>query len=175
MPYLFPSTIVPSNIEFVAKTNISVFASPYTGKTQVTRFQGGQWWELILSFPPLTPSEAQTLTGYLTRLGGQDGTFYYTLPDMFAMSGSVVATVLANGNDFTLSSGTPQIGLFGSDSVAKRLVQFTSATSLFPVLTAGAKTITNTGSLFRLTNNEVRFTVNEMRDYGVVIAIRETL
>jgi len=173
-PLTFPS-IVPSGIEFVAKTQTSKFTSPFTGRSQIYRFQAAQWWELNLQFPPLQTSEALVMSGFLTGLAGQSGTFYFTLPSMFAMNGSAAVTVAANGNDITVNSGTAQVGLFGSDSVSKRLVQFTGDTAIFPALVAGATTLTHTGSLYRLASNEVRFSVDEARNYGIVIPIVEAI
>lgn len=174
-PWQFPN-IVPSGIEFVAKTQAAKWTSPFSGKSQVVRYQSGQWWELALTFPPLFTTDAQILSGFITGLGGQDGTFYWKLPDMFKLSASVTGTVAANGNDFSVGSGTATPGLFGADSVHNRLVQFTTATSIFPALNAGAVTINPaSGSLFRLASNEVRFTVNEMKNYGVTINLVEAI
>ena len=174
-PWVFPS-ITPSNIEFTSKTQTAKFTSPFSGKTQTTRFQAGQWWELKLSFPPLQTTQAQTLSGFLTGLGGQDGTFTFKIPSMFRLTASVSGSIAANGNDFTLNSGTPVAGLFGTDSVNSRLVQFTTTASVFPALSAGAVTINPAnGALFRLASNEVRYTVNEMRDYGIEISIIEAI
>jgi hypothetical protein len=174
-PWTFPN-ITPAKIEFVAKTQASKFTSPFTGRSQVVRYQAGQWWECTLTFPPLTATDAQTLSGFITGLSGQQGTFYYKLPSKFRLSGNVAITVGGNGNDVTVNTGTPQVGLYGTDSVSNRLVQFTSATSIFPALAAGNTTINPTsGSLFRLASNEVRYTVDEAMMYGFVIPVIEAI
>ena len=176
-PWQFPA-ITPTKIDFMAQTLTSKFTSPFSGKTQTYRYQAGQWWTLTLTFSPQLMhgnNNAQTLSGFLTGLGGQDGTFYMQLPSMFRLSGNVSGSVAANGNDFTLNSGTPTVGLFGAD-VNRRLVVFTTTGSIFPALPSGSVTINpNSGSLFRLATNEVKWSVDEMRQYGFSFDVIEAI
>ena len=176
-PYTFPN-ITPKSIEFMAKSTVAKFTSPFTKRAQVVNYNSGQYWELNLQFPPLYGSNARVLSGFANSLQGQYGTFYFTLPPDMRISGSVTFTVAGNGNEITVTSGTAQPGLFGASlGNPRRLVQFTTATSIFPALPGGT-TVTlhpSTGSLFRLNSNDVAFNVNEAREYGVVLPLVEAI
>lgn len=172
-PLTFPSTIIPRSIDFTTRVQSSKFQSPFNGQTQIHKYQGS-WWELNLTFPPLFQEQAEELTGFLTGLYGQVGSFYYTIPSKFQASGSISLTMGANGSDFTLSSGSAQIGKFGADEDF-RLAQFTSTSSLFPNLKSGATTIEgNRGALFRLAG-DLNWSVDHMVNSSVTIPIVETM
>lgn len=176
-PYTFPA-ISPRQVEFQARSTVSKFTSPYTQRSQLVNFNAGQWWELSLQFPPLLDSNARTITGFVNSLQGQYGTFYYTLPTSLQISGSVTFTVSGNGNEVTVTSGTAQPGLFGASLTSpRRLVQFTSATSIFPAMPPGSSVTLHptTGSLFRLSSNDVTFSTNQMREYGVSVSMVEAI
>jgi hypothetical protein len=176
-PYTFPS-IAPREIEFQSRSTVAKFTSPFTKRSQLVNFNGGQWWELNLQFPPLFDANAKTLSGFVNSLQGQYGTFYYTLPASMRISGSVTFTVSGNGNEITVTSGTAQPGLFGASlGNPRRLVQFTTATSIFPALPGGTSVTLHptTGSLFRLASNDNSFSVNEIRQYGVSLPIVEAI
>lgn len=177
-PLTYPtnSRLQPRNIEFTSKSITTQFQSPFTGKTQIYRY-GGQWWELNVTLAPLFQSDAEEMTAFLNALAGSSGTFTFKLPSKFMLSANVGISTTATGNDFTVSSGTVQVGKYGYDASSNRLVQFTTATSLFPkLMPSTAYTInTTSGTRMRLASNDITYNVDEMMLTGVTIPMIEAI
>lgn len=177
-PLTYPtnSRLQPRNIEFTSKSITTQFQSPFTGKTQIYRY-GGQWWELNVTLAPLFQSDAEEMTAFLNALAGSSGTFTFKLPSKFMLSANVGISTTATGNDFTVSSGTVQVGKYGYDASSNRLVQFTTATSLFPkLMPSTAYTInTTSGTRMRLASNDITYSVDEMMLTGVTIPMIEAI
>lgn len=177
-PISYPTNtrLQPRNIEFTTRTLTTQFQSPFTGKTQIYRY-GGQWWELNVTLSPLFQSDAEELTGFLNALAGSAGTFTFKLPSKFLISSSVGITTTTTGNDFTVGSGTVEVGKYGYDSTSNRLVQFTTATSLFPKLNPSTAYTINTtaGVRMRLASNDIKYTVDQLMLTDVTIPMVEAI
>jgi hypothetical protein len=177
-PISYPTNtrLQPRSIEFTTKTITTQFQSPFTGKTQIYRY-GGQWWELNVTLSPLFQADAEEMTGFLNALAGTSGTFTFKLPSKFLLSANVGITTTSTGNDFTVTSGTVQVGRYGYDATSNRLVQFTTATSLFPKLSPSTAYTINTtsGTRMRLASNDVTYSVDEMMLTGVTIPMIEAI
>lgn len=177
-PLTYPTNprLAPQSIEFTNRNLTTQFRSPYSGQLQVHRY-GGQWFELNVTLAPLFLEDALELTAFLNALAGDSGTFYFKMPSKFLISASVGITTTATGNDFTLGSGTVQVGRYGYSSSNNRLVQFTTATSIFPKLSPSTSfTIDKTsGVKMRLASREVSYSVDQMMIHGVVIPMVEAI
>jgi hypothetical protein len=178
-PLTYPTNtrLQPRNIEFTAKTLTTQFQSPFTGKTQIYRY-GGQWWELNVTLAPMFQTDAEELTAFLNALAGTVGTFTFKLPSKFLKSSTnVVLDTNSNGNDFSVVSGTVEVGKYGYDTTSNRLVQFTTATSLFPKLNPSTRyTINNSaGTRMRLAMNDTRYTVDQFMLTEVTIPMIEAI
>lgn len=177
-PLTYPTNarLAPRNIEFTARSITTQFQSPFTGKTQIYRY-GGQWWELNVTVAPLFQSDAEEMTAFLNALAGTTGTFLFKLPSKFMISANVGISTTATGNDFTVSSGTVQVGKYGYDSSSNRLIQFTTATSLFPKLMPSTAYTVNTtsGVRMRLASNDVTYSIDELMLTGVTIPMIEAI
>ncbi len=177
-PLTYPTNVrlQPRSIDFTARSITTQFQSPFTGKTQIYRY-GGQWWELNVTLAPLFQSDAEEMTAFLNALAGSSGTFTFKLPSKFMISANVGISTTATGNDFTVSSGTVQVGKYGYDASSNRLVQFTTATSLFPKLNPSTAYTINTtsGVRMRLATNEVNYSIDEMMLTGIVIPMIEAI
>ena len=177
-PLTYPTNprLAPQSIEFTNRNLTTQFRSPYSGQLQVHRY-GGQWFELNVTLAPLFLEDALELTAFLNALAGDSGTFLFKVPSKFLISASVGITTTATGNDFTLGSGTVQVGRYGYSSSNNRLVQFTTATSIFPKLAPSTSfTIDKTsGVKMRLASREVSYSVDQMMIHGVVIPMVEAI
>lgn len=181
-PISYPTNVrlQPRTIDFTARTITTQFQSPFTGKTQIYRY-GGQWWELTVTLAPLFQTDAEEMTGFLNALAGTVGTFYFKLPSKFLASADVGLNTDSTGNDFSVSSGTVQVGKYGytsnTNNPSYRLVQFTTATSLFPKLSPSTAYTINTtsGVKMRLATNEVNYSVDEMMLTGITIPMIEAI
>lgn len=177
-PLTYPTNtrLAPQSIEFTNRNLTTQFRSPYSGQLQVHRY-GGQWFELNVTLAPLFLEDALELTAFLNALAGDSGTFLFKVPSKFLISASVGITTTATGNDFTSGSGTVQVGRYGYSSSNNRLVQFTTATSIFPKLAPSTSfTIDKTsGVKMRLASREVSYSVDQMMIHGVVIPMVEAI
>ncbi len=117
------------------------------------------------------------MTGFLNALAGNVGTFTFKIPSKFLISANVGITTTATGNDFTVGSGTVQVGKFGYDNTSNRLVQFTTATSLFPKLSPSTAYTINTtsGVRMRLVNSDITYSVDEFMLTSVTIPMVEAI
>jgi hypothetical protein len=173
------SRLQPKSIQFTNKTLSSQFRSPYSGQTQTYRY-GGQWFELNVTLAPLFQADAEEMTGFLNALAGNSGTFLFKLPSKFLTAATVQLTTTTTGNDFTVNSGTVSVGKYGytSNYTPNRLVQFTTATSLFPKLkpSQGGYYVDNSsGVKMRLASSDVSYSVDEMMIHGIVIPMIEAI
>jgi hypothetical protein len=170
------SRLQPKSIQFTNKTLSAQFRSPYSAQTQTYRY-GGQWFELNVTLPPIFQSDAEEMTGFLNALAGNSGTFLFKLPSKFLTASTVGLTTTTTGNDFTVNSGTVSVGKYGYTSASNRLVQFTTATSLFPKLNPSTTYSINSsaGVKMRLANSEVSYSVDEMMIHGIVIPMIEAI
>lgn len=181
-PISYPTNtrLQPRNIEFTTRTLTTQFQSPFTGKTQIHRY-GGQWWELNVTLAPLFQSDAEEMTGFLNALAGTVGTFTFKLPSKFLITSTVNITASADANDFSVVSGTVQVGKYGytksSNDPGNRLVQFTTATSLFPKLNKNNSYEINTtdGVKMRLAANDITYTVDQFMLTEVTIPMIEAI
>jgi hypothetical protein len=177
LSYPINPRLQPKSIQFTNKTLTAQFRSSYSAQSQTHRY-GGQWFELNVTLPTLFQSDAEEMTAFLNALGGNSGTFTFKLPSKFmTTSGSVGLTTTTTGNDFTVGSGTVQVGKYGYTSSSGRLIQYTTATSLFPKLDPStAYTInTTTGTKMRLVGSDISYSVDEMMMYGVSIGMIEAI
>lgn len=79
MAIVYPLSL-PSVYEGIASVTIransvvGVNRSPYTGSQQVVVYDG-QWWEMDVTLPRLTPDKVAGWEAWLRKLNGQEGTF----------------------------------------------------------------------------------------------------
>jgi len=98
-----PSNIGAARATIRQVTKDAASQSPFTGSTQVLSYDG-QWWEMDVTLPPMTASEAAEWLAFGSLLRGRYNTFSMGIPGKATARGSVGGTPLVNGSSQTGSS-----------------------------------------------------------------------
>lgn len=201
-PLSLPATKDLAAITLRLRSVVAVGTSPFTGKQQVQAHQG-QWWEAECSLPPMERADAEEWLAFLLALNGREGTFLMGDPkggtprgtalgspqvNGAGQSGNELATdgwtvsqsrALAKGDYFSLGSGAStrlykMVEDEASDGAGAAALTFQPKLRSSPENNA-ALTVTNAKGLWRLSTNEVSWSVTDLIAYGIVFAAREAL
>lgn len=194
-PLSFPNVKVRS-ITWEAKTKVAMTESPFTGVQQVVE-HAGQWFEAQITLPPLERADAEEMVGFFLALNGVRGTFTFGDPDFSAPRGTAAGTPLINGGSQTGSTITTdgwgasqtsllkrgdwiQIGNYmhkitqdaTSDGAGEATLEIFPSLRSSPSNNATITTSSPTG-YFRLTSNNMTWSVDDLMHYGISFTIRE--
>lgn len=97
-PLELPNGFYPKGYSLRIVRKQSKTTSDFTGTDQIFIWPG-EYWELIVRYPPLTHEQERILSAKLLELNGSEGTFYWYPPDI-AVKGN------ASGNTTVLKSVT---------------------------------------------------------------------
>lgn len=200
-PVTFPSLGIRS-MNIRAKSVVGVSQSPFTGQQQVYKHQG-QWWEAEVSLPPMKRADAEQVAAFLLKMNGQYGTFLLGDPANTAPRGVGTGTPLVKGGsqtgDTLITDGwtTSTTGILkagdwiqlGSDSTTrlyKVLDDVDSNSSgeatltLWPSLRSSpsdnaAIVVSSPKGQWRLSANEIQYSIDEASVYGITFACVEAL
>jgi hypothetical protein len=200
-PVSFPSIPI-QQMTIRARSVVGVSASPFTGQQQVYQHQG-QWWEAEVSLPPMKRADAEQVIAFLLKLNGRYGTFTLGDPANTAPRGIGTGTPLVRGASQTgnelITDGwtTSQTGILkagdwiqlGSGSTSRMYKVLDDANSdasgiatltLWPNLRSSPNdndtvTISSPKGLWRLSANEMPYTLDEASIYGITFACVEAL
>lgn len=186
MPLTFPSVGI-QNMSMRLRRVVSVSESPFTLDTQTHVHQGAKW-EAEVSLPPLSHAEARSVEAFIVRLKGQSGTFYFgnplhtgTVSDNGCNSASIRAESL------TLTSGAQAIPAGTYFEINNYLYITTedkaggpTTLNFQPPLRIAITSNTPVKfdlpkSTWRLTSNDVGWSINEASMYGFTFACCEAL
>lgn len=197
-PIAFPTTVNTKHIKWNAQSLVAMSTSPFTGTQEVVSHQG-KWFEIDITLPVMTRAQAEDFVGFLLAMNGSRGTFTFGDPDGTTPRGTALGTPLVNGGSQTgttlITDGwtISQANLLKRGdwiqlgSYAYKIVQDASSDGsgnatleIFPNLRSSpsnnaAITISNTTSLWRLTNNQVQWDIDDLTHYNVTISAREAL
>jgi len=200
-PLQFPSQCV-REITIRAKTIVGFNSSPFTGQQQVYKHQG-QWWEAEMSFPPMKREKAEEVAAFLIKLNGRFGTFLMGDPVNTSPRGVGTGTPLVKGasqtgNELITDGWTAnttnilkagdwiQLGT-GSASRLHKVLQDvnsdgtgTATLTIFPNLRSipadNLSIITqNPKGQWRLSTNDIDYTIQTGQFYGITLACMEAL
>jgi hypothetical protein len=200
-PLNFPTQCV-RGITIRARTVVGMSASPFTGQQQVYKHPG-QWWEAEITFPPMKRKDAEEVAAFLLKLNGRFGTFLMGDPVNTQPRGVGTGLPVVNGggqtgNQLATNGWTPNVTniLRAGDWVQ---LGTGSATRLYKVLddvnsnASGEATLTlfpdlrqspnNDDTLFlnapkgqwRLSTNDIDYTIQTGQFYGITLACMEAL
>lgn len=200
-PLAFPSQCV-REITIRAKTIVGFNSSPFTGQQQVYKHQG-QWWEAEMSFPPMRRENAEEVAAFLIKLNGRFGTFLMGDPANTLPRGVGTGTPLVKGGSQTgselitdgwtinttniLKAGDwIQIGTGSASRLHKVLNDAnsdgtgTTTLTIFPSLrTIPADNLPiitqNPKGQWRLSTNDIDYTIQTGQFYGITLACMEAL
>lgn len=189
-PLSLPTTIGIAQIELTAVNAIAVSRSPFTFDSQVHAYSG-EMWQADITIPPVHRDLAESWVSFLLSLRGQYGTFLLNDPNCTAPRGTATAaTITGSTGDRSVSvtmTGTLLAGDYiqlgtGSDATLHKVLQDQSGTGtleIWPALrkdrTAVAADLTSASGVFRLSTNQVSWSVNEVSTYGITFGAMEAI
>jgi len=200
-PLSFPETVAPNSFVLTPRNIIGVNRSPFTAAQQVYD-NGGAYWELSASLPPMERETADAYIAFFTALKGTFGTFTIKIPQAGSSKGAATGTPLVNGaaqtgavlNTDGWTSGVTgilkagdyiQLGSAATTRLYKNLEDANSdgsgqaALSLWPALRSApsdnqAITVSNCKGLFRL-NGDVEVSLDINGHYTMQFSAYEAL
>lgn len=200
-PLAFPSQCV-NQITIRAKTIVGISASPFTGQQQVYKHQG-QWWEAEMSFPPMKRENAEEVAVFLIKLNGRFGTFLMgdsanTLPRGVGTGTPLVKGAGQTGNELITDGWTAdttnilkagdwiQLGAGATARLHKILDNVnsdatgTATLTLFPSLRSSPAdnaviVVNSPKGQWRLSTNDIDYTIQTGQFYGITLACMEAL
>ena len=201
-PLALPTHTGIRSVELRAINAVAYGASPFTYSGQAFAYSG-QMWSADITLPPMKRSDAEQWVAWLISLRGHLGTFLLGDPIGCVARGAATGTPLVNGADQTggtliidgatssitgwLKAGDYiQLGTGTSARLHKVLVDANSDGSgnvtleLWPhIRTAPADNaaviVSNAKGLFRLSNNEQAWSINEASIYGISFGAMEVV
>jgi hypothetical protein len=176
-----------SKIEFSPLTGVGVNRSPYTGQTQVYAWPL-QLWQAKVTLPPMNDATAGAWLAFLLSLNGQEGTFYLgdsvrkTTAGTASGAWQVGAGAAALSTTLPIQNGSGAFALGDWLQISTYLYKVTQLNSgsvdVWPRLRAAhaqatAITYTNPVGVFRLADNNMDWSVDVMRIYGIAFSAIE--
>lgn len=205
MPITYPITFPSDCIRAVtirARNVVGMSASPFTNQQQVYKHPG-QWWEMEVSLPPLKRADAEEISAFLISLNGRYGTFLLGDPANTSPRGIATGTPVVYGasqtGDELITNGWStsitgilkagdwiQLGTASATRLHKVLEDVNSDGSgvasipIWPDLRSSPSNgsqvaINNTKGQWRLSANDVSYTIETGSFYGITFACAESL
>jgi hypothetical protein len=189
-PLSLPTTIGIAKIELSAVNAIAVSRSPFTFDTQVHAYSG-EMWQADITIPPVHRDLAESWVSFLVSLRGQYGTFLLNDPACVDPRGTATsATVSGSNGDRSISvtmTGTLLAGDYiqigtGANATLHKVLQDQDGSGTLEIWPALRKnvssvsvTLSNASGLFRLSSNQVSWSVNEVSTYGITFGAMEAI
>jgi len=201
-PLSLPTAAGIAKVRLTANSIVGISSSPFTAKQQVYKYPG-QFWEADITLPPMKRVDAEYWISFLLKLGGSYGTFLLGDPNAATPRGVATGTPLVNGASQTgqelvtdgwttsttgiLKAGDYiQLGSASSAQLYKVLDDVNSNGSgqatltIYPDLRSSPSdnatiTVSNAKGVFRLSNGQQAWDINEASVYGITFPAREAL
>lgn len=201
-PLSLPTAAGIAKVRLTANSIVGISSSPFTAKQQVYKYPG-QFWEADITLPPMKRVDAEYWISFLLKLGGSYGTFLLGDPNAATPRGVATGTPLVNGASQTgqelvtdgwttsttgiLKAGDYiQLGSASSAQLYKVLDDVNSNASgqatltIYPDLRSSPLdnatiTVSNAKGVFRLSNGQQSWDINEASVYGITFPAREAL
>tara|TARA_R110002074_G_scaffold16000_1_gene53972 strand:+ start:5606 stop:6166 length:561 start_codon:yes stop_codon:yes gene_type:complete len=186
MPLSFPNVGI-KDMSMRLRRVVAVAESPFTLDTQVVTHQGARW-EAEISLPPLTHAEARSVEAFIVGLKGREGTFTFGNPlHTSSATTTTSGSTAVRAESLTTASGSSAVSAGTYFQLGDYLYMVTSDKS------AGSGTLnfqpplrgaiasgtvcdfTLPKSLWRMTSNDIGWSINEASIYGFSFAIVEAL
>lgn len=176
--FTFPNISVQSmNMRLRSATAVS--SSPFSYNQQVYEHQGVMW-EAEITMPPLNHSEAKAMAGFLAGLRGQSKTFSFGNPlHNTSATGNITGSVGATAVIASFSGA--EVGDYFQHGEYLYIITGlgTGVANIMPPLRTSAATstvdFTYPKGRWRLSTNEVNWSINEASLYGFTLAIVEAI
>lgn len=186
-----PTTPKAREITWRCINQVAVARSPMTGQSQVYAHPG-QWWEVVVSLPPMPETAAWDWESLLIKLYGREGTFKLgptTKTPRSTWSGTILVDALISQTFIRLQGGTGFVSRGDWLEIAGGLYRVVTggffdgdgelAVELWPrprsgVVSGAAVNYTTPEGVFRLTEN-FEWNLDVARTTGINFAATEAL
>lgn len=189
-PLSLPSVKCPMTVEMRAINAVAIDQSPFSFSQSVYHW-GGEMWQADITLPPMDRADAEQWNAFLTSLRGQYGTFLMgdsrgKVARGTASSATVTGALGASSLSVTMT-GTLLAGDYiqlgtGSDATLHKVLEDQSGDGtleIWPAIrkarTAVAATIADARGLFRLSTNDIGWTIDQLNKYGITIPAIEAI
>lgn len=167
------------NISFRIRSSVSMSQSPFTYDQQVYINQGVRW-EGEVTLSPLNRSESKQVEGFLSGLRGMSGTFKIGNP---LHTTNAVGTITGSVNDDTVTASLTGavVGDYFEHNDNLYIITSISGSSvgIMPPLRTSASSSTVDFTLpkgtFRLSTNDIGWSIDQAGTHGFTFAIMEAL
>ena len=185
MPLSFPSVGIQS-LNMRLKRSVAVSESPFSFDQQAYEHQGARW-ECEVTLPPLNYAEAKAVQAFIVGLKGRSGTFTFGSPLHTSTTTASVASAAIRAESFTTTAGSGAIAAGDYFQLGDYLYMATAnkaagANVLYfqpplraVVTTSTALDFTLPKSLWRLSSNDIGWSVDTASIYGFTFAFVEAL
>ena len=185
MPLSFPSVGI-TNLNMRLKRSVAISESPFSFDQQAYEHQGARW-ECEVTLPPLNHAEAKAVQAFIVGLKGRSGTFTFGSPLHSSPSASSVASAPIRAESFTTTAGSGGVAAGDYFQLGDYLYMATAnkssganVLSFQPPLRAAVTTTTALDfilpkSLWRLSSNDIGWSVDTASIYGFTFAFIEAL
>lgn len=189
-PLSLPSAKCPMTVEFRAVNAVAIDQSPFAFAQSVHHW-GGEMWQADITLPPMDRADAEQWNAFLTSLRGMYGTFLLGDPRGKVARGTASsATVTGTAGSASVSvtmTGTLLAGDYiqlgtGLDAALHKVLVDRSGTGtleIWPALrvarTSVSATIADAKGLFRLSTNDIGWTIDQLNKYGITIPAMEAI
>jgi len=185
VPLSFPSVGI-TNLNMRLKRSVAVSESPFSFDQQAYEHQGARW-ECEVTLPPLNHAEAKAVQAFIVGLKGRSGTFTFGSPLHSSPSASSVASAPIRAESFTTTAGSGGVAAGDYFQLGDYLYMATAnkssganVLSFQPPLRAAVTTTTALDfilpkSLWRLSSNDIGWSVDTASIYGFTFAFVEAL
>ena len=192
-----PSSPAFTKSEWGIRRTVAVSESPFTGATQVQKYDRAQWYA-TLTLPPMKREQAAEWQAFFMQCEGRANTFLLGDPDAKTVTGgsapssvstAAAASIGATTLNLTLGSGKKiNKGSYlqiGTNSNAKLYMVVDDNTgngnvTIQPplkVAVANSTSVdfTSAQGVFRMDSNDLTWSANELSIYGVTFSCSEAL
>lgn len=201
-PLSLPTSPGFVSASFGGQSSVSSTESPFTFDTQAQKNQG-QRWGIDVTLPPMVRADAEEWIAFLMKLNGREGTFLIGDPAGKTARGVATGTPLVKGAAQTGNSLITDGWTINQTGIMKAgdyLQSGTGATSklhkvlndadsdgigdatfdIWPEITTALAdnaplVVSNTVGLFRLTTNEMRWSIDTVKTYGLAFQATEVI
>lgn len=189
-PLSLPTVKCPMTVEMRAINAVAIDQSPFSFD-QTVHHWGGEMWQADITLPPMDRADAEQWNAFLTSLRGQYGTFLMGDPRGKTARGTATAATitgtLGSSSVTVVMTGTLLAGDYiqlgtGLDATLHKVLADQSGNGtleIWPALrkarTSVSATIADAKGLFRLSTNDIGWTIDQLNKYGITIPAMEAI
>lgn len=189
-PLSMPTGKCAMSVEFRPVNAVAMDQSPFAFSQSVHHW-GGEMWQADITLPPMNRADAEKWNAFLTSLRGKYGTFLMGDPRGKKSRGTATSATLTGSQGSSSVSITMGGTLLAGDYIQLggginanlyKVLEDQSGNGtleIWPGLRNGAADapvyIDNPRGVFRLSSNDIGWTIDQLNKYGITIPAMEAI